>query len=322
MAGKGLFIGVDIGGTKIAAAIVDRKGRIRERGKIATPRGAKAKALLEAVGELVEELLDEQGLRRKDVLAVGVGVPGIVDPREGRVLAAPNVPLGGVRVAKELSRALKAKLVVGNDVNLGVLGEQWLGAARGCRNVVGLFPGTGVGGGVVVSGRLLLGEHGAAAELGHVIVEPKGPECGCGTRGCLEAVASRTAIEREIRSAVRAGRHSLVTELAGDGLAVIKSKVLAKSLKRRDPVVVGAMLRAAEALGSACVSLRRVFDPERFVFGGGLIEACGDFILPVVQKALDRDPFFSRVSGCRAVKAELGDDSVILGGVALARRIF
>lgn len=321
MAGKGLFIGVDVGGTKIAAAIVDGKGRVRGRGKIATPRGAKAKALLKAVRELVEGLLEEHGLRRKDIEAVGVGVPGIVDPT-GRVLAAPNVPLGGVAVAKELSSALKAKLVVGNDVNLGVLGEQWLGAARGCRNVVGLFPGTGVGGGVVVAGRLLLGEHGAAAELGHVIVEPKGPECGCGTKGCLEAVASRTAIEREIRAAVRAGRRSLVTELAGNGLAVIKSKVLAKSLKRRDAVVVGAMTRAAEALGSACVSLRRVFDPERFVFGGGLIEACGDFVLPIVQKALDKDPFFSRVSRCRAVRAELEDDSVILGGVALARRTF
>ncbi|MBI4425060.1 MAG: ROK family protein [Elusimicrobia bacterium] len=313
------FVGVDVGGTKILAALVDEDGRIEARRKTATPRGAKAKTVLRAAARLVEDLLGERGLRPKGLRAVGVGVPGVVDPEEGRVLAAPNVALGGVRVAKELRRALKARVVAGNDVNLGILGERWLGAARGRRDVVGLFPGTGVGGGVVAGGELLLGAHGAAAELGHLIVEPGGPLCGCGGRGCLEALASRTAIERELRRAVRAGRRSIVTELAGGGLRVIKSKVLAKALRRKDPVATQAVRRAAQALGAASVSLRHVFDPEVFVLGGGLIEACGDFIVPIVQRALDADPFFSRVGRCQAVTAQLADDAVVLGAVALAR---
>lgn len=316
-----LYLGVDIGGTKLAAALVEPGGRIHSRGKLPTPRGAGAKALLRAVRELAGGLLRERGLRPRDLRGAGVGVPGIVG-RDGRILAAPNVPLGGVRPARELAGALGPKVAVGNDVNLGVLGEQWLGAARGCENVVGLFPGTGVGGGVIVAGKLLLGEHGAAAELGHIVVEPGGPKCGCGTRGCLEALASRTAIEREIREAVHDGKKSIVTKLAKPGLKVIKSKVLAKALKKGDEVATKAVRGAAEALGLACVSLRRTLDPERFVLGGGVIEACGAFILPIVQKAIDGDRFFRRVSRCRAVAAELEDDSVILGAVALARRTF
>ncbi|HAH07112.1 MAG TPA: ROK family protein [Elusimicrobia bacterium] len=316
---KGLYVGVDVGGTKIAAALVDGKGRILLRDKTATPRDGKPKGVLKAISVLVKGLLNEGGLRRKDLLGVGAGVPGIVDG-EGRMLAAPNVALAGVRVGRELEKALGADAVVGNDVNLGVLGEQWLGAARGHENVVGIFPGTGVGGGVIVGGELLLGTHGAAAELGHIVVDPEGPVCGCGIRGCLEALASRTAIEKDIRRALRRGERSLIRDWLGKAPKVIKSKVLAKALKRKDPVVMHAFHQAAQALGLACVSLRHVFDPELFVFGGGLVEACGQHLLPAVQDALDEDPLFKKVSSCEAVPSELGDDAVILGAVALAKR--
>lgn len=316
---KGLYVGVDVGGTKIAAALTDAKGRILLRDKTATPRDAGAKAVLKTVSGLVKGLLGEGGLRLKDLAGVGVGLPGIVDG-EGRVLAAPNVALKGVRVGRELGKALGARVVIGNDVNLGVLGEQWLGAARGRRNVVGLFPGTGLGGGVLVEGELLLGTHGAAAELGHIVVDPEGPVCGCGVQGCLEALASRTAIEKDIRKALRRGERSLIREWLGKDPKVIKSKVLAKALKRKDKVVTRSFRRAAKALGLACVSLRHVFDPELFVFGGGLIEACGEHLLPEVRRALDRDPLFKKVSSCEALASELGDDAVLLGAVALAKR--
>jgi glucokinase len=245
-----------------------------------------------------------------------------VEPEGGRILAAPNIDLEGVPIASKLRKRFGLGVILGNDVNLGTLGEQWLGAAKGAENVVAIFPGTGVGGGVIAAGKLMLGAYGAAAELGHIIVDPHGPACGCGNRGCLEALASRSAIEREIRRAVRSGEKSLVIELAGGKLDVIKSKVLAKALKKKDPLVVRVMRRASEALGLACVTLRHAFDPELFVFGGGLIEACGDFILPVVQKSLDGDPLFRKVPGCRAIPSRLGDDAVILGAVALAKETF
>ncbi|MCX5789587.1 MAG: ROK family protein [Elusimicrobia bacterium] len=318
---KDLFVGVDIGGTKIAAALVSGRGKILARGKETTPRGVGPKRIVKAVEALIKAVVAEGGYRLKDVRGVGIGAPGLVDPEGRKILAAPNIKLAGFPVVAWLEKRLGADVVMGNDVNVGVMGEQWLGAGKGAQNVVGLFPGTGVGGGVIADGRLLLGAHGAAAELGHIVVDPKGPLCGCGNRGCLEALASRTAIERDIRAAIAKGQRSVVSELTNGKLGVIKSKVLAKALKRKDAVVTRVMRSAAEALGAACVDLRHVFDPERIILGGGVIEACGDFILPIVQKRIDRDPFFKKVGACEAVPSQLGDDAVILGGVALTKRL-
>lgn len=315
---KDLFVGVDVGGTKVAAALVDSRGEILARDKSATPRGATAKQILKVVCGLIEGVVASKGLKLKRLGGIGVGAPGIVSPDGREVVFAPNIDLSGYPLAAKLEKRLGVDVVMGNDVNLGVLGERWLGAAKDASDLVGIFPGTGVGGGVVVNGRLLWGAHGAGAELGHLIVEPGGPLCGCGNRGCLEALASRSAIERDIRAAVKAGERSVITELAGD-LSVIKSKALAKALKKKDPVVTRVVGAAARHLGQACVSLRHVFDPELFVLGGGVIEACGEHILPVVQKALDRDPFFKKVGRCKAVPSTLGDDAVILGAVALVR---
>jgi glucokinase len=306
---RNFYVGVDVGGTKIVAALTDRKGRILSREKTPTPRGVKPKQILKVIGGLIKSVVAQHGLRLKDILGVGIGAPGIIDPKGRRVVSAPNISLSGYALADKLFGVLGVEVRLGNDVNLGVLGERWLGGAKGAANLVGIFPGTGVGGGVIVGGRMLLGAHGAAAELGHLIVEPGGPFCGCGNRGCLEALASRSAIERDIRRA-RGTRDK----------SPIKSKVLAKGLKRKDKIITGVMRRASEHLGSACVSLRHTFDPELFLFGGGLIEACGAFILPIVQKALDADPFFKKVGRCRVVASKLGDDATILGAVALVRR--
>jgi len=306
---RNFYVGVDVGGTKIAAALADQKGRILAREKTPTPRGVKPKQILKVIAGLIKSVVAQHGLRLKDINGVGVGAPGIIDPKGRRVVSAPNISLSGYALANKLFSVLGVKVRLGNDVNLGVLGERWLGAAKGAGNLVGIFPGTGVGGGVIVGGRMLVGAHGAAAELGHLIVQPGGPLCGCGNRGCLEALSSRSAIEREIRRA-QGSRDK----------APIKSKVLAKGLKSKDALITGVMRRACEHLGAACVSLRHVFDPELFLLGGGLVEACGDFIVPIVQRSLDRDPFFKKVGRCRVVASKLGDDATMLGAVALVRR--
>jgi glucokinase len=312
---KDFYIGVDVGGTKIAAGVVRPDGKIVGWEKSSTPRKQGASAVMEVVMRSIRDVMRDAGLKARRLRGIGVGLPGVVDQKGEKLLAAPNVPLAGYPIAKALRRRFDTNVVLGNEVNLGVLGENWLGAAKGLQNVVGIFPGTGVGGGVVCAGELLLGAHGAAAELGHVILDPEGPLCGCGSHGCLEAYASRTAIEREIRAGVRRGARSEITALNGGRLDVIKSKVLARALKRRDPLVTEVIRRAAERLGQACVSLPR---PGGAVFIGGLIEACG--ILPIVSKRLAHDPLFKKVGPCRVLRSRLGDDAVVLGAVALARR--
>lgn len=317
---KDFHIGVDVGGTKIAAGLVRPDGKIIGWEKSSTPRKHGPDEVMKVIVRAIRDVMRDADLKPKRLRGIGVGLPGVVSQDGERLLAAPNIALAGYPVAKTLRKRFDTKVVLGNDVNLGVLGESWLGAAKGLRDVVGIFPGTGVGGGVVCGGELLLGAHGAAAELGHIILDPVGPLCGCGLRGCLEAYASRTAIERDIRAGVRAGRRSEITALNGGSLDVIKSKVLARALKRRDPLVTAVVRAASERLGQACVSLRHAFDPEAIVFGGGLIEACGEYILPTVTKRLAQDPLFKKVGPCRVVRSRLGDDAVVLGAVALVRR--
>jgi glucokinase len=315
---KGFYIGIDVGGTKIAAAVVTPSGKILGREKLSTPRGRGSKAVLAAIAAVVEDAMLDADVKPRKMRGIGVGVPGIVDAVGGRVVAAPNIPIAGAPIVAFLKKHFGVPVTLGNDVNIGVLGERWLGAGRGVDDMVGVFPGTGVGGGVVCGGRLLTGAHGAAAELGHIVLNPGGPLCGCGARGCLEAYASRTAIERDLREGARGGRPTQIAELNGGRLDVIKSRVLAEALRLGDPLVTDVMHSAAQRLGDGCTAIRHCFDPKLIVLGGGLIEACGSFILPIVRERLDADPLFRRVGDCRVKISELGDDAVILGAVALA----
>jgi glucokinase len=210
-------------------------------------------------------------------------------------------------------------VVLINDVNAGLLGEAWLGAARGLSHVVGIFPGTGVGGAVISDGKLLLGAQGAAAELGHMIVSLDGPRCHCGNRGCLESLTSRWAIERDIQLAVKSGRETVITKLNDGKLDMIKSRILKEALSKDDAVVKAIMTKVAMVLGRAVVSLNHAFNPQAIIFGGGVIKACGDFILPIVIKEVNADPFFKKFNKCRILSSSLGDDAAILGAARLVQ---
>jgi len=184
---------------------------------------------------------------------------------------------------------------------------------------VGLFPGTGIGGGIIANNALITGAFGAAAELGHMIMQINGPACSCGNRGCLEALAGRWALERDIRKAVSQGEKTIITQLTKNNLRTIKSKIIWEALRKKDPLTVRLVEQMSQILGQACINLRHIFDPEIILFGGGLIEACGKFILPRVKKTMQKDHFFKRVSHCGIVSSSLGDNAVILGAVAMVK---
>jgi len=315
-----LYIGVDIGGTKISAGLVEHSGTILHRKKIPSPVNFSRKKILTVISSLIEELIDDEGVKRKALNGIGLGVPGIVD-QYGVVVNAPNISLSGVNICKEIKKRFRVPVVAGNDVNLGILGERHFGAAQGYKDIVGIFMGTGLGAGVIVNDRLLLGTHGAAAEIGHMIVNVKGPKCSCGNYGCLEAYVGRWAIERDIRKGLRQGRRSILRKLIPSGSKIIKSKILAKAITRNDALTIEVMKRAALMVGDACVSLRHIFDPKIIVLGGGVVEACGDFILPFVQGRLGKDKFFSKLGKCEVVVSRLEDNATILGAVAFAREV-
>jgi glucokinase len=317
--GEKLYIGVDVGGTKILAEVVKPTGAVLSRNREQTPRKSSPKNTLATIHHAIRGAMLDAGADESRIAGIGMAVPGMVDAEKGVVLATPNLNLTGIAVGTLLQRKFNVPVVLCNDVNAGTVGEKWLGAARNARSVVGVFVGTGIGGGIILDNHLVNGYRGAAGEIGHMIVQPDGPVCGCGNRGCLESLASRTAIERDIRLAVKSGRKSLLEQTLDGDLSVIKSGKLADALRKKDPVVCEVVSRAAVVLGNACLSLRHLLDVEFIVLGGGVIEACGDFILPIVRKTLSGDTLSDVFSG-KVVRSQLGDDAVALGAVALARQ--
>ncbi len=294
-------------------------GRIINRIKISTPKKVKPKDIYVCILDSIDELIRASGVRPAQIKGIGLGIPGIVDTHNADILAAPNIHLTGYPLSRYLKRKFRLPVAMGNDVNCGLLAEAWLGAAKGLSDVAGVFPGTGVGGAVISSGRLLLGKQGAATELGHMIMDVHGPLCHCGNHGCLEALASRWAIERDIRALIKSGRKSVVAALNHGKLAPIKSRVLKESLAKKDGVVTHVLTKAAGHLGQASISLNHIFNPQAIVFGGGVIKACGDFMLPIIRTTMLKDPFFKKFNTCRIIQSQLGDDAVPLGAVRLVQ---
>ena len=314
------YAGIDVGGTKIAGALATPEGKIISHVKSPTPKDALPKKIVRIISDLLEEMLYARGLARKNLSGVGIGIPGIVDTQRGKIIRTPNMRLSGAYLQKQLETKLKIKCSLGNDANLGTLGEKWLGAAKRTKNVVGLFIGTGVGAGIIIDEKIVAGSHGAAGEIGHMIIQDDGPKCSCGNIGCLEALAGRWAIERDIRQEIKEGKKTLITRLLDSKSDTIKSKFLRKAIQKRDALTIKIIKAAAQQLGSACISIRHIFDPEMIVLGGGVMEACGDFILPVVKKTVREDRFFSNIGGCEIAASKLGDDAIVLGAIALAKR--
>lgn len=312
-----LYVGVDVGGTKILATLVRQDGQVLSRNRGQTPRGKSSRQTLSAILDLIQGLLREADIKAKSLRGVGIAIPGVVDPDKGYIAITPNMNLTGVKIVPLLQRHLGVPVALGNDANCGILGEAWLGAARCARSAVGVFVGTGIGGGILVNGKLFRGCRETAGEIGHLFMQKDGPLCGCGSRGCLEALASRTAIERDLRAAIAKGRKSVLTIMGGD-LSVIRSSLLKKALKHDDALTKEVMTNAATYLGYACLSIRHLLDPELIVLGGGLIEACGKFMIPIVRKIMAADPLTGARKGGAVVESELGDDAVALGTVALA----
>jgi len=273
-----LFVGVDVGGTNIATALVSVSGRIVARRRARTPRKGTGEDCLATVGDAIEGLLAEAEVDPESVGAIGLAIAGVVDPAEGRIVVTPNMNLTGLRPVDLLKDRLSAPIALGNDVDVGTLGEVFLGVARGARNVVGMFIGTGIGGGVVCDGRLVRGARDAAGEVGHMVMEVGGPLCGCGNRGCLEAIASRTAIEREVRAAVDAGRKTRLKKLLKGDFSRIRSGALRKALRKGDELTMEIVQRASEVIGHACLTVRHLLDPEVIVLGDAIYGICPEAV--------------------------------------------
>lgn len=308
---------MDIGGSKILGAVMDEENLILCRVKKKTKPELGAESVDGRIAEVVAELLAKSGLKKEDIAAIGAGAPGVVDTAKGTILFSPNIPWRDHPLGPNLEKVTGIPFLVGNDVNVGILGEWKFGAAKGFSHVVGLFAGTGIGGGVVIDNKLFTGSKFAGAELGHMILNTEGPQCNCGQRGCLEAYAGKHAITREIRSMVNRGAKSDLLESMDPEDATVKSGSLAKALKAGDPVALLVLDRVAYYLAAGIGNLVNIFNPEVFVLGGGVTEATEAYLMPLVEKYLPLFVWPAMLSEVSLRPSALGDDAILFGAKAL-----
>lgn len=309
-------IGIDLGGTNITGGLVDAKDKVVCREKTDTRADEGEPAVIKRVVGVVKTLCKDAGVEPTDLAGVGLGVPGAIEPSTGVVLEAVNLRWSNVHVAEHLAEQVGAPVTVDNDVNVGTWGEYRKGAAKGASMVLGVFIGTGIGGGLVLDGELFTGAFGTAGEIGHTTIDTHAP---FGHR-TLEQVASRTAIVNRLVAMVNANHPSILRELAGAKWPRIRSKVLSKALNKDDALTVRVIGDAARAIGTSIAGVVTLLSLDCVVIGGGLTEALDDRWIQWITDNF-HDAAFPAVcrEKCKVVESKLGDDAGLIGAAILAR---
>ena len=316
MAQRKYWIGFDLGGTKMLAKVFDAEFRPLGKKRRRTKGHEGVEAGLERMVETIGEACRDAGISTKDISGIGVGCPGPLDLDKGVVLETPNLGWKNAKVKKVLERAFGCPARICNDVDAGVYGEYRFGAAQDAHCVIGVFPGTGVGGGCVYDGRILRGKKGSCMEIGHMPVAPDGPLCGCGQRGCLEAVAGRLAISAAAAKAAYRGKAPNLLAEAGTDLSEIRSGPLARAVKAGDKVVEEIIRDAAAKVGHAMAGVVNLMAPDVVLLGGGLVEEMTDLYLDEVRRAIKGRVMPSYRGTYKVVAAELADDAGVVGAAA------
>lgn len=310
------FICLDIGGTKVLGAIFDNKREIVYRIKKKTKAdGDDAQNIENTIISLVEELVEGFKISLDDVAAIAAGAPGVINIEKGVVLFSPNLPWRNYEIKKAIEEKFHVPFFIGNDVNVGVYGEWKYGAAKDLKQVVGLFVGTGMGAGLILDGKLFTGYQDKGAECGHMILDPEGPKCNCGQRGCLEAFSSKQGISDYIRTQAQRGRATSMEKAVAKG--VFKSKALKAAYEEGDEVAIEAIDRACHYLAIGIGNLINTFSPEMVVLGGGVMEAMNEVFMEKILKEVDRYCMPSIRDTVAIKAAALGDDSILYGALAM-----
>lgn len=300
-------LALDIGGTKMAAAVVDADGMIRARDRIDTPRSDHADVLFQTLEGMCKRLI--QGT---SVGALGVGCGGPMRYPEG-VVSPLNIPAWrDFPLRQRLQDALHLPTVVDNDAKALAVGERWKGAGHGSNNMLGMVVSTGVGGGIILDGRLLHGEHGNAGHIGHIVVWPEGPPCGCGGRGCVEAVASGTGLSRRLNDALATNPRE--SSLAPGATAAD----IAVAARAGDALGRYLFRTAGEGVGRGIAGAAAVLDLELVVIGGSIALLAWDLLGPPLLAEIEASARLDFTRGVRVVHAELGDRAGLLGAAQLA----
>jgi len=316
----GLAVGVDMGGTNLRCAVIDQMGQIlaliRTASSIAEPKKGK-----EILIQTIRDVASQAGVRLVDLQGIGLGIPGWLDRISGHLVFAPKMAhWQGFFDLDTIRKELGLPVYADSDPNVATLGELWVGAGRGSRNFIMITLGTGLGCGIVIDGKLYVGEHGMAGEFGHIVINDNTERlCDCDTTGCLEAQAAGPAIARMGRQAVESGKATLISELISGQTENVTTPVVVSAAQKGDPIARSIIEYAGELLGIGFADMVCLFEPEKIIVGGGMA-AVGDLILnPIRQTMAERCYLIANgYISVEIVPAELGDDAGVIGAAKLA----
>jgi glucokinase len=311
-------VAIDLGGSKIAAAIISREYQILAREYHATLASAGLASVINRIASAVKQITAATSTALSQTCGISIAAAGAIDSKRGTVAQSPNlpgwrdVPLRGI-----IQERLGSRTWLINDANAAALGEHNLGAGRRVNNLIYLTVGTGIGGAIIIEGRLYTGACGSAGEIGHMTIDTNGPRCECGNVGCLETLASGKAIAREAIRRISSGEKSSLTELTDGKIADITAREVAIAARQGDPLAGSIINNAAAYLGVGMVNLVNIFNPEMIIVGGG-VASMGDLLLEPARQVVKERAFPVSAAAVRIVTTELGNDAGLLGAAHFA----
>jgi len=313
-----LVLGVDLGGTKILTVVTNSQGKMLSRDHSITPAQKGHEAVIQSILESAHRAVERADVDISELTAVGIGAPGLSNPETGILFTSPNlagwrdVPLRDI-----MQERLGKKTFVINDANAAALGEFYFGAARGIRNFIYITLSTGIGGGIIIDGKIYSGAIGAAGEVGHMTIDDEGPICNCGNRGCWEALASGTALAKEARHRIKEGVATSILEYAEGDVEKVTAQVIYSAAEQGDSLAKELIARTGYYVGVGLANLINIFNPELIVIGGGLSNI-GDMLLEPAFKVAEERAYMEAFQAVRFASAELGRNSGVLGAAAFA----
>ncbi len=311
-----VYIGFDVGGTGVQVGIVSREGEILCKGGIVTRIDIPFAEQIKAMADCALLTLAKSGHSIDEVAAVGAGIPGVVDPRTGRIAFCPNLGWKDVDFAGEMRKHIDKPVFMDNDATVAGLAESVAGVSAGTHSSVFLTLGTGVGGGIVLGGKVWSGFHGVGSEIGHMIIEMDGKDCNCGNRGCLERYCSATGIILAARAAVMQYQDSVILQKAEGDPMKINAKIVFDAAKEGDELALRLFGDYVKALATTIVNIIHFLDPEVIALGGGVSKA-GDFLLDAVRTEVAKMVMYKTLPYARIEIAKLGPDAGIIGAAML-----
>ncbi len=313
-------IAVDLGGTNLRVALVDKSGKIIEKRDTPTRVVGGEKIVIQQMIDLIRDVLKKSQVDVQQIMGIGIGCPGPLDTKTGVIIDTPNLGWRNVALKETIEQEFQMSVCVDNDGNLAALGESWLGAGRGVEHLVCLTLGTGIGGGIIINGEILHGARDAAGELGHIIVEPNGLRCGCGNYGCMEAYASGPGITKRTIFSIKEGITTVITELVQNQLEKITPLVVYQAAIKGDELANYILSETGRYLGIGIVSIVNVLDPQLVIIGGRVAQM-GELLLNHIKDEITKRAFLEPCRRIAIVPAELGDDAGIIGAAKMIQNL-